>query len=103
VDLERVISKVDSILVAFEPEGVTLAEQVQEHMEAAWGRVKAFIKKATRDSVKLAIALVKSHDPKADLDPVGEGITADCTNNEWKAHFASIGPLAEQIMGQVNL
>jgi hypothetical protein len=42
---------------------------------------------------------MKSHD----LNLVGEAIAADCTKDEWKAHFANVGPLAEQIMGQVNL
>jgi hypothetical protein len=49
------------------------------------------------------MALVKSHDPVADLDPVGEGVAADCTKDEWKVHFTSVRPLAEQIMGQDNL
>jgi hypothetical protein len=71
-----VISKVDSILVAFESEEVTLAEQVQERMEAARGCLKAFIKKASRDSAQFVMAIVKSHDLEVDLDPVGEGVAA---------------------------
>jgi hypothetical protein len=34
---------------------------------------------------------------------VGEGVAADCTEDKWKAHFTVVGPLAEQIMGQVNM
>jgi hypothetical protein len=89
----------DSILVAFKPEGVALAKQVQERMEATRGHLKVFVKKAARDSVQFEMALMKSHDPEVDLDPMGEGVAADCTDDEWKAHFASVGPLVEHIMG----
>jgi hypothetical protein len=59
--LDKMITKVDSILVAFEPEGVTLAEEMQARMEAARDRLKAFFKKAAGDSVQFSMFLVKSH------------------------------------------
>jgi hypothetical protein len=34
----------------------------------------------------------KSHLPEADLDPVGEGITLDCTDDEWMTCFESAKP-----------
>jgi hypothetical protein len=45
--MDQVIAKVDSILVVFELEGVSLAEEMPAHMEASQDRLKAFIKKNT--------------------------------------------------------
>jgi hypothetical protein len=84
-----VITKVDSILLVFEPEGVALAEEMQACMEAAQDRLKAFVKKAAQDSMQFAMALVMSHIPEADLGPVGDGVMPDCTDDEWTVHFNS--------------
>jgi hypothetical protein len=86
--------------VAFEQEGAALDEEMLTCLEAARGRLKAFVKKATGDSMQYAMALVKSHDPKADLDLLGDVVAANCTEAEWKAHFAAVGPLTEQIMAR---
>jgi hypothetical protein len=49
--MDQVIAKVDSILVAFEPKGVALAEEMQTCMEAAWDHLKVFIKRTNGDSM----------------------------------------------------
>jgi hypothetical protein len=49
-----------------------LAAKMPACMEAARAYLKAFIKKAAKDSVQFMMALVKSHDPEADLHPVGK-------------------------------
>jgi hypothetical protein len=62
------------IPAAFELEGVALAEEMQACMEAALGRLNAFVKWVATDAVQFSMALVKSHLLEADLDPVGEGV-----------------------------
>lgn len=94
------MDKIDSVLVALELKGVALAEQVPERLDAARGWLKAFIKKTTKESMQFAMALMRSYYLEADLDPVGEGTMADCTDNEWEAHFTTIGPLAEPDAGR---
>lgn len=101
--MDQVMAKVQSILVGFEPEGVTLAGEMLARMEAARERLKAFVKKTAEDSVQFAMSLMKPHIPKADLGPVGEGITPDCTDDEWTSHFDSAKPLADRIMTQIDL
>jgi hypothetical protein len=96
--LDQVIVKVDSILVVFEPKGVALAEEMQAYMDAAQDHLKTFVKQAVGDSVQFAMALMKSHIPKADLGPVGDGVAPDCTDDEWAVHFDSAKPLADCIM-----
>jgi hypothetical protein len=58
-------------------------------MEAARACLKVFIKKVAGEVVQFSMALVKSHLPEADLDPVGEGVTPDCIVDEWKVYFNS--------------
>ncbi|RLM68907.1 hypothetical protein C2845_PM17G06750 [Panicum miliaceum] len=102
-DLDQLMPKIDVVLVAFEPEGVALAEEAARRMNGARERPEAFVRKTDKDSMQFAMALVKSHNPEVDLDPVGEGVAEDCTDAEWDSHFATVGPLAERIMGQVNM
>jgi hypothetical protein len=49
--LDQVIGKLDSILVVFEPEEVTLAEEIPTRMEAARGHLMSVIKKVATDAV----------------------------------------------------
>jgi hypothetical protein len=46
--LDQIIGKVDSILVAFEPERVALVEEMPAQMEVARGRLKACQTRAHR-------------------------------------------------------
>lgn len=91
------------MLVAFEPEEVTLTEEVSQRLDATWDRLRVFVKKTAQDAVQLAMALVKSHNLEADLVPVGEGVGVSCTDAKSEAYFAAAGPLAERIMDQVSL
>ena len=42
--------------------------------------------------------LVKSHLPEADLDPVGDSIPTDCSEEDWEANHASVLGIAERIV-----
>lgn len=37
--------------------------------------------------VQFTVALVKSHEPDVDLDPIGDGMGKNCTNAQWEAHL----------------
>ncbi|RLN09648.1 hypothetical protein C2845_PM11G17900 [Panicum miliaceum] len=102
-DLDQLMAKIDALLVAFELEGVALAEEAVQRLDHARERLTAFVSKTAKDSVQFVMALVKSHSPETDLNPMGEGIVEDCTDADWDAHFAAVGPLAERIMSQVNM
>ena len=59
------------------------AESLAERLEASRGRLEACIRGAAKDAVQHTLGLVKTHLPKADLDPVGDGIPEDCSDAEW--------------------
>jgi hypothetical protein len=94
--MDQVMAKVESILVGFEPEGVTLAGEMLARMEAAREGLKAFVKKTAGDSVQFAMSLMKSNIPKADLGPVGEGVgwTAPMTSGHRTSTLLSLWLIA---------
>ena len=47
------------------------------------------------------LGLVKSHLPKADLDPVGDGVREDCSVADWEANHAAILEIAERIVADL--
>ncbi|RLN11955.1 hypothetical protein C2845_PM09G13620 [Panicum miliaceum] len=50
-DLDQLMAKIVAVLVAFEPEGVVLAEEAAQRLDSAREHLKAFIRKMAKDSV----------------------------------------------------
>ncbi|RLN21844.1 hypothetical protein C2845_PM07G10810 [Panicum miliaceum] len=50
-DLDHLMAKIDAVLVAFEPEGVALAEEVAQRLDGAREHLKAFVRNTAKDSV----------------------------------------------------
>jgi hypothetical protein len=48
------------------------------------------------------LVLVKSHHPEADLDPVGDGVPADCSEADWEANHAAVLGIAERIVADMQ-
>ena len=91
----------EALLGAFEPEGVAAAESLSERLEAFRGRLEAFIRGAAKDAVQHTLGLVKNHLPEADLDPVGDGISDDCSDAEWEANHTAVLEIAERIVAEL--
>ena len=49
------------------------------------------------------MGLVKSDFPEADLDPVGDGVPPDCSEEDWEANHTSVRGIAERIVADLNL
>ena len=49
------------------------------------------------------MGLVKSHFLEADLDPVGDGVPPDRSEEDWEANHSSIQGIAERIVADLNL
>ena len=91
------------MLGAFKPEGVAAVEGMSERLEVARGRLEAFVKGAAGDAVQYTMGLVKSHFPEADLDPVGDSVPPDCSDEDWEANRASICGIADCIVADLDL
>ena len=72
-------------------------------MELARGRQESFAKKVPGDADQYPLGLVKSHLPEGDLEPVGDGIAPECSDEEWEACLSSVKPLAERVVADLNL
>jgi hypothetical protein len=46
---------------------------------------------------------VKSHFPKADLEPVGDGDAPDTSELAWSDYLTSAGPIVERVAADLNL
>ena len=101
--LDRLSDKLDAILAAFEPLEVALAEELTTRLDASWERLRSFMKKVAGDAVQYTMGLVRSHLLEADLEPVGDGIPPECSDEEWEAHYATVMPLADRIAAELNL
>ena len=88
---------------AFELDGVAASEGPPERLEASCGRLEAFVKGAAGDTMQYTMGLVKSHFLEADLDPVGDGVPPDRSEEDWEANHSSIQGIAERIVADLNL
>ena len=77
------------------------AESLSERLEAWRGRLEAFVKGAVRDAMQHTLGLVKSHLPKADLDPVGNDVPEDCSVADGEANHAAVLEIAEHIVDEL--
>jgi hypothetical protein len=98
--LNRLSRLLEALLGAFEPEGVVAAESLSGRLEASHGRLEAFVKEAARDAMQHTLALVKTHLPKADLDPVGDDVPEDCSDADWEANHTAV-EIAEHVMAEL--
>ena len=46
---------------------------------------------------------MKSHFPKADLEPVCDGMAPDTSNLAWSDYLTSARPIAERVAADLNL
>ena len=99
--LDHLSRPLEALLGAFEPEGMAAAESLSERLEASRGQLEAVVKGAARDAVQHTLGLVKTHLPKADLDPVGDGVPEDCSDVDWEANHAAVLEIAERIMAEL--
>ena len=91
----------EALLGAFEPKGVAAAKSLAERLEASRGQLEACIRGAAKDAVQHTLGLVKTHLPEEDLDPVGDGISEDCSDAEWEANHAAVQEIAERVVAEL--
>ena len=101
--LGQFTGKVDAILAAFEPDGAAAAEDLEVRLEAARGRLEGFIQKVVEDAAQYTLGLMKSHFPKADLEPVCDGMAPDTSNLAWSDYHTDAQLIVERVAADLNL
>ena len=84
--LGELTSKVSAVQAAFELKGTAVAavaEELEARLEAARGWLGIFAWGVAEDVAQYTLGLVKSHFPKADLEPVGDAMAPETSGLVW--------------------
>ena len=82
-------------------EGVPCAWQ--ECLKLVPGKMKARLKKITMTGTVQALAVVKSHYPRVDLERFEEGFAADVDEDKFESLTLEVKPTAELLVENLNL
>ena len=88
--LGQLTSKVSAVLAAFEPEGTTAAEELEERLDASRGWLGVFARGVTEDASQYTLGLVKSYYLEADLEPVGDEMAPETSDLAWADYLANV-------------
>ena len=61
------------------------------------------MKGAAGYAVQYTMGLVRSYFQETDLDPVGDGILPDFSEEDWEANHTSVRGITERIVADMNL
>ena len=61
--------------------------------------VLQYVSATTRQYVSHVLGLVKSYWPQTPLDPLGEGMKSDCSEEQFDQYLLEVMPIADRIMG----
>ena len=57
----------------------------------------------TRQYVSHVIGLVKSYWPQTPLDPLGEGVKSDCSDDQFDQYITEVSPIADRIVDSLGM
>nr|TKV99875.1 hypothetical protein SEVIR_8G073201v2 [Setaria viridis] len=58
-----------------------------------------YVKKTAESISKQLLAMVKSFYPQANLAPMAEGITEDCSDEQFQQYLEEMAPIAQEVAG----
>jgi hypothetical protein len=74
-----------------------------DQLKEAPGRLATYVKHLVKSIPNQVLAYMKSYFPKASVDVVAGGLTANCTNDQYKELLEQMAPIAEQVAEKLNL
>ena len=66
------------------------------------GAFERFVSHITRQYVGHVLGLVKSYWPTTRLDALGQGVKADCTENQFRQNLVKTSRVADQIVESLS-
>jgi hypothetical protein len=84
------------------PGGPKIAPLVDRLREAP-SRLATYVKHLTKSIPNQVLAYMKWYFPKAPVDVVAGGLTANCTDEQCAKLLEQMAPIAEQVAGKLNL
>jgi hypothetical protein len=100
-ELEEAVLPISRLLVPHPggPKIVPLVDQLKEDP----GRLATYVKHLAKSIPNQVLAYMKSYFPKSPVDVVAGGLAANCTDDQYKALLEEMAPIAEQVVGKLNL
>jgi hypothetical protein len=74
-----------------------------DRLKEAPGHLATYVKNLAKSIPNQVLAYMKSYFPKAPVDVVAGGLTANCTDDQYKTLMEEMAPIAEQVAGKLNL
>jgi hypothetical protein len=77
-------------------EGVVSDKTLLERLRETPQKITSYISATTRTYVEDILGLIKSYWPKANLEPLAIGMSADCTEDKFKELVEEVKPVAQK-------
>ena len=61
-----------------------------------------YVSVTTRQYVSHVLGLVKSYWPQTPLDPLGEGVKSDCSEEQFDQYLFEVSPIADRIVDSLR-
>jgi hypothetical protein len=74
-----------------------------DRLKEAPGRLAAYVKHMARSIPRQVLAFMKSYFPKAPVEVVAGGVTANCSDEQYAELLEQMDPIAEQVAEKLNL
>jgi hypothetical protein len=74
-----------------------------DKLKKAHGRLATYVKHLEKSIPNQVLAYMKSYFPEALVDVVAGGLTANCTDEQYKILLEEMAPIAEQVAEKPNL
>jgi hypothetical protein len=100
-ELEEAALPIARLLVSH-PSGLKIAPLVDRLKEAPV-RLATYVKHLAKSIPNQVLAYMKSYFPKDLVDVVAGGLTANCTDDQYKTLLKEMAPIAEQVAEKLNL
>jgi hypothetical protein len=100
-ELEEAALPIARLLVPH-PGGPKIAPLVDRLREAP-SRLATYVKHLARSIPKQVLAFMKSYFPKAPVEVVAGGVSANCTDEQYAELLEQMAPIAEQVADKLNL
>jgi hypothetical protein len=74
-----------------------------DRLKDALGHLATYVKHLAKSIPNQILAYMKSYFPKASVDVVAGGLTANCTDDQYKELQEQMTPIAEQVAEKLSL
>ena len=94
---EAVVAMVDPI-----EEGSTSDKALVDRLKEAPQKITNFLTETSKDYVAYVLGLVRSYWPQARLAPLGEGMAAECSEEDFTKYTEEAKPVADKIVDMLE-